>query len=136
MKYHTARFQLVPTLRSELHVATSAVRHPGSAWTALPAQKTAAPAVSQVDALEASGVHRLFQECISNRVRERPDMKAALAASRDYRSLGAKVSRPATAAAAGPEWSRDAGEFRRMPAQTVVDWSWCGMFQPSASLDG
>lgn len=34
------------------------------------------------------------------------------------------------------EWSRDAGEGRRLPAQTIVDWSWCGMFQPSASLDG
>lgn len=86
LKYHTARFQLVPSLRSELHVATPAVRHPGSVWTALPVQKLAAPAVpmevrlayaristrtqeiqSQVDALEASGVHRLFQEQISTR---------------------------------------------------------------------
>lgn len=47
LKYHTARFQLVPALRSELHVATPAVRHPGSAWQALPAQK------------ESVGVHRL-----------------------------------------------------------------------------
>jgi DNA invertase Pin-like site-specific DNA recombinase len=47
---------------------------------------------SQVDALEASGVHRLFQEQISTRVRERPEMKAALAAAREYRSLGAKVT--------------------------------------------
>ncbi|WP_242433828.1 recombinase family protein [Streptomyces sp. CB01580] len=111
VKYHTARFQLVPALRSELHVATPAVRHPGSTWTALPVQRTAAPAVpmeirlgyarvssrtqeiqSQVDALEASGVHRLFQECISTRIRERPEMKAALAAAREYRSLGAKVT--------------------------------------------
>ncbi|GAA2664354.1 zinc finger domain-containing protein [Streptomyces vastus] len=45
LKYHTARFQLVPALRSELHVATPAVRHPGSAWQALPVQKLAAPAV-------------------------------------------------------------------------------------------
>jgi DNA invertase Pin-like site-specific DNA recombinase len=47
---------------------------------------------SQVEALEASGVHRLFQEQISTRVRERPEMKAALAAAREYRSLGAKVT--------------------------------------------
>jgi DNA invertase Pin-like site-specific DNA recombinase len=47
---------------------------------------------SQLDALEASQVHRLFQECISTRVRERPEMKAALAAAREYRSLGAKVT--------------------------------------------
>ncbi|WP_254407753.1 hypothetical protein [Streptomyces sp. GMY02] len=31
LKYHTARFQLVPALRSELRVATPDVRHPGSA---------------------------------------------------------------------------------------------------------
>jgi len=111
VKYHTARFQLVPALRSEMHVATPAIRHPGSAWTALPVQKVAVPAVameirlgyarvstrtqeiqSQVDALEASGVHRLFHERISTRVRERPEMKAALAAAREYRSLGAKVT--------------------------------------------
>ncbi|MEU5426236.1 recombinase family protein [Streptomyces olivoreticuli] len=49
---------------------------------------------SQVDALEASGVHRLFQEQISTRVRERPEMKAALATAREYRSLGAKVRDP------------------------------------------
>ncbi|MET7930991.1 recombinase family protein [Streptomyces sp. NPDC005373] len=47
---------------------------------------------SQIDALEASGVHRLFHERISTRVRERPEMKAALAAAREYRSLGAKVT--------------------------------------------
>ena len=47
---------------------------------------------SQIDALEASGVHRLFQEQISTRVRERPEMKAALAAAREYRSLGARVT--------------------------------------------
>ncbi|WP_308378084.1 recombinase family protein [Streptomyces sp. ISL-98] len=111
LKYHTARFQLVPALRSELHVATPAVRHPGSLWSALPAVKPAAAATpmevrlgyarvstrtqeiqSQIDALEASGVHRLFHERISTRVRERPEMKAALAAAREYRSLGAKVT--------------------------------------------
>ncbi|MFI6728648.1 hypothetical protein [Streptomyces atratus] len=82
LKYHTARFQLIPVLRSELHVATPAVLHPGSAWQALPVQKLAVPAVpmeirlgyargstrtqeiqSQVDALEASQVHR----CSMNR---------------------------------------------------------------------
>jgi hypothetical protein len=39
-----------------------------------------------------SQVHRLFHEQISTRVRERPEMKAALAAAREYRSLGAKVT--------------------------------------------
>ncbi len=47
---------------------------------------------SQIDALEAASVHRLFQEQISTRVRERPEMTAALAAAREYRSLGAKVT--------------------------------------------
>ncbi|MEU9056701.1 recombinase family protein [Streptomyces sp. NPDC048384] len=111
LKYHTARFQLVPALRSELHVAVPAVRHPGSRWSALPAVKPLATVTpmevrlgyarvstrtqeiqSQVDALEASGLHRLFQERISTRVRERPEMKTALAAAREYRSLGAKVT--------------------------------------------
>jgi Site-specific recombinases, DNA invertase Pin homologs len=50
------------------------------------------PRRSLRDAIEASGVHRLFQEQISTRVRERPEMKAALAAAREYRSLGAKVT--------------------------------------------
>ncbi|GAB2446769.1 hypothetical protein [Streptomyces incanus] len=42
LKYRTARFQLVAALHSEPHVATPAVRHPGSQWTALPAAKPAA----------------------------------------------------------------------------------------------
>lgn len=111
VKYHTARFQLVPSLRSELHVTTPALRNPGSTWRTLPAPLRNAPAIeseirigyarvstrgqeiqSQVDALQASGVHRLFQEHISTRVRERPEMKAALATAREYRSLGAKVT--------------------------------------------
>ncbi len=102
---------MVPALRSELHVATPAVRHSGSLWTALPAVKPAVASTPmevrlgyarvsartqeiqfQVDALEASGVHRLFHERISTRVRERPEMKAALAAAREYRPLGAKVT--------------------------------------------
>ncbi|MFE5827741.1 recombinase family protein [Streptomyces erythrochromogenes] len=108
LKYHTARFQLVPALRSELHVA-----NPGRAASriALPAVKSLAALTpmevrlgyarvstrtqeiqSQVDALEASGLHRLFQEHNSTRVRERPEMKAALAAAREYHSLGAKVT--------------------------------------------
>ncbi|MFJ6054609.1 hypothetical protein [Streptomyces sp. NPDC092307] len=67
-------------------MATPAVRQSGSAWTVLPVQKLAAHAVpmeirlgyarvstrtqeiqSQGDALEASPVHRLFQEQISTR---------------------------------------------------------------------
>lgn len=111
VKYHTARFQLVPSLRSELHVTTPALRNPGSTWRTLPAPLRNAPAIeseirigyarvstqgqeiqSQVDALQASGVHRLFQEHISTRVRERPEMKAALATAREYRSLGANVT--------------------------------------------
>ncbi|WP_307797591.1 recombinase family protein [Streptomyces laculatispora] len=111
LKYHTARFQLVPSLRSELHITTPAVRHPGSLWTALPAVQAGATSVpmevrpgyarvstrtqeirSQVDALEACGVRRLFQERISSRVRERPEMKTALAAAREYLSLGVKVT--------------------------------------------
>ncbi|WP_442809941.1 recombinase family protein [Streptomyces sp. W16] len=45
-----------------------------------------------IRALEASGVHRLFQEQISTRGRERPEMQAALAAACEYRSLGARVT--------------------------------------------
>ncbi|WP_331761880.1 recombinase family protein [Streptomyces sp. NBC_01546] len=109
--YHTARFQLVPSLRSELRIVTPALRHPASAWAALPAPTTTAPVLdaeirigyarvstkqqeiqSQIDALNAAGIHRLFQEHVSTRVRERPEMRAALASAREYRALGAKVA--------------------------------------------
>ncbi|MET7789506.1 hypothetical protein ABZS93_23235 [Streptomyces sp900116325] len=49
LKYHTARFQLVHALRSELHVATPAVRHPGSVWTALPVQNLRHPHPAQLE---------------------------------------------------------------------------------------
>ncbi|MFI5619724.1 hypothetical protein [Streptomyces sp. NPDC051567] len=45
----------------------------------------------QIDAPEASRVHRLFQEQISARGREHPETKATLTVARDYRSLGARV---------------------------------------------
>ncbi|MEU3986388.1 recombinase family protein [Streptomyces sp. NPDC026672] len=111
VSYHTARFQLVPSLRSELRIATPAVRHPGATWRELPAPTSTGPVLdaeirigyarvstkqqeiqSQIDALTAANVHRLFQEHVSTRVRERPEMKAALAAAREYRALGAKVT--------------------------------------------
>jgi DNA invertase Pin-like site-specific DNA recombinase len=109
--YHTARFQLVPALRSELRVVTPAVRHPGAVWRELEAPTAGAPELdaeirigyarvstaqqeiqSQIDALKTSKVHRIFKEHISTRVRERPEMKAALAAAREYRALGARVT--------------------------------------------
>lgn len=65
-RYHTARFQLVPALRAQPAVPTPAVRHPGSLWRELPAAST--------------------------RVRQRPQMAAALAAAREYRALGARVT--------------------------------------------
>ncbi|MFC7924580.1 recombinase family protein [Streptomyces cinereoruber] len=111
LSYHTGRFQLVPSLRSELRVATPAVRQPGATWRELSAPTSSAPALdaeirigyarvstkqqeiqSQIDALNAAGIHRLFKEHISTRVRERPEMKAALAAAREYRALGARVT--------------------------------------------
>ncbi|OEJ20861.1 resolvase (plasmid) [Streptomyces agglomeratus] len=109
--YHTARFQLVPALRSELRIATPAVRHPGATWRELPTPTSNAPALdaeirigyarvstkqqeiqSQIDALNAASVHRLFEEHVSTRVRERPEMRAALTAAREYRALGARVT--------------------------------------------
>ncbi|MCX4799760.1 MULTISPECIES: recombinase family protein [unclassified Streptomyces] len=72
---------------------------------------------SQVDALEASGVHRLFQEQISTRVRERPEMKAALAAAREYRSLGAKVT---LVVHEMKRLGRDALELPRQPKKTAA----------------
>ncbi|MFC9498420.1 recombinase family protein [Streptomyces sp. NPDC056982] len=109
--YHMARFQLVPSLRSELRIATPAVRNPGATWRELPAPTPGAPSLvaeirlgyarvstkgqeiqSQIDALTAAGVHRLFHEAVGTRVRERPEMRAALAAAREYRSSGAKVT--------------------------------------------
>ncbi|MFF4179587.1 recombinase family protein [Streptomyces sp. NPDC001750] len=47
---------------------------------------------SQIDALTAANINRLFQEHVSTRVRERPEMKAALAAAWEYRATGAKVT--------------------------------------------
>lgn len=110
-QYHTARFQLAPPLRSELRIVVPAVRNPGSTWKELPAPTSTGPALdaeirigyarvstrqqeiqSQIDALNAANVHRLFQEHVSTRVRERPEMKAALTAAREYRALGAKVT--------------------------------------------
>ena len=110
-RYHTARFQLVPALRSQLAVPVPVVRHPGSAWrelpTALPGAESAAMDIrlgyarvstsgqeiaSQITALTNAKVHRLYSETISTRVRDRPEMAAALAAARDYRALGAKVT--------------------------------------------
>ncbi len=111
VNYHTARFQLVPSLRSQLRIATPAVRNPGATWRELPPPTSSGPVLdaeirigyarvstrqqeiqSQLDALNAANVHRLFHERVSTRVRERPEMKAALAAAREYRALGARVT--------------------------------------------
>jgi DNA invertase Pin-like site-specific DNA recombinase len=110
-RYHTARFQLVPALRSALSVPVPAVRHPGAVWRELPAALAEAEPVemqvrlgyarvstrsqeiaSQITALKQAKVHRIFSETISTRVRERPEMTAALAAADEYRALGAHVT--------------------------------------------
>ena len=106
VKYHTARFVLVPALREELEVAVPGDRGPGRLWKPGPPAGTAAPAgnaarpirigyvrcstakqelVSQTAALEAAQCKRIFAEKISTRIRVRPGLEKALNLARDIK---------------------------------------------------
>ncbi|MFI7537858.1 recombinase family protein [Streptosporangium sp. NPDC049376] len=107
VQYHTARFRLVPSLAKTLTVATPALRRPGTAWTELPhpAETATEPAGhvrigyarastvrqsldTQLDALQAVGVTRVFSEKISTRATTRPELDKAVALARELRSAG------------------------------------------------
>lgn len=99
-KYHTPRFQQVPSLARSLDVRTPADRRPGTLWTqgaavvvpAAPTDHKLAPVrlgyarcstvsqelQSQLDELAKADCHKVFSEKISTRVRYRPELAAAL----------------------------------------------------------
>ena len=106
MKYHTARFALVPAQREELEVPVPGDRGPGRPWkpgrpaeTASVAENAAKPIrigyarcstaqqelASQAAALEAAQCKRVFSEKISTRVKVRPELEKALKLARDIK---------------------------------------------------
>ncbi|MEU4576145.1 recombinase family protein [Nonomuraea sp. NPDC023979] len=110
-QYHTARFRLVPDLAKSLAVAVPAVRKPGTTWKALPrpAAAGAQPAGharigyarastvrqsldTQLDALKAAGITRVFAEKISTRATVRPELERALVLAAEMRASGLAVT--------------------------------------------
>jgi hypothetical protein len=106
VKYHTARFVLVPALREELEVPVPGDRGPGRPWkpgppagTAPLAENAARPIrigyarcstaqqelASQTAALEAAKCKRIFSEKVSTRIKVRPEMENALKLARDIK---------------------------------------------------
>jgi DNA invertase Pin-like site-specific DNA recombinase len=106
VKYHTARFVLVPALREELEVPVPGDRSPGRPWkpgppagTAPLAENAARPIrigyarcstaqqelASQIAALEAAQCKRIFSEKISTRIKVRPELERALRLARDIK---------------------------------------------------
>ncbi|SEH02957.1 Site-specific DNA recombinase [Nonomuraea solani] len=111
VQYHTARFRLVSALAKTLTVATPPVRKPGTLWIELPrpAAAGAEPAGhvrigyarastvrqfldTQLDALQAAGVTRVFSEKISTRATTRPELDKAVALAHEFRSAGVAVT--------------------------------------------
>lgn len=97
LRYHTARFVLVPELAGEPEVAVPGDRGPGRPWigpAALPPRADpgdgpvrigyacstpASPGLpEQVDALRAAGCGQVFREDASARAKDRPERDAAL----------------------------------------------------------
>lgn len=110
-QYHTARFRLVPRLAKLLNVATPPIRKPGAVWVQLPPPARANVASTgharigyarastvrqsldtQLDALAAAGVTRVFSEKISTRVARRPELENAMAFAREMRASGLAVT--------------------------------------------
>ncbi len=106
VKYHTARFVLVPALRDELEVLVPAGRGRGRPWkpgSPVQAASTAGNAArairigyarcstarqelaSQAAALEAAQCKRIFSEKISTRIKVRPELENALRLARDIK---------------------------------------------------
>jgi len=106
VKYHTARFVLVPALREELEVPVPGDRGPGRPWKPGPpagtvplAENAARPIrigyarcstaqqelASQTAALEAAQCKRIFSEKISTRIKVPPELENALKLARDIK---------------------------------------------------
>ncbi|MEV0313681.1 recombinase family protein [Nonomuraea fuscirosea] len=111
VQYHTARFRLVPALAKALTLATPPIRKPGTLWIELPRPIAAGtePAGhvrigyarastvrqsldTQLDALQAAGVTRVFSEKISTRATTRPELDKAIDLARELRSAGVAVT--------------------------------------------
>ncbi|RVX41173.1 resolvase-like protein [Nonomuraea polychroma] len=111
VQYHTARFRLVPAFAKALNVPTPAIRKPGALWIELPRPATAdaEPAGharigyarastlrqsldTQLDALKAAGVTRVFAEKISTRATIRPELDKAVTLARELRAAGVAVT--------------------------------------------
>lgn len=127
VQYHTARFRLVPALAKALTVATPAVRKPGTLWVELPrpAMIGSEPAGrvsigyarattvrqsldTQLDALRAASVTRIFSEKIFTRATTvpnstRPSPWPASSAPRESRSRSWCTSTSGSALA-WPHW--------------------------------
>ncbi|WP_127354815.1 recombinase family protein [Actinacidiphila soli] len=106
VKYHTARFILVPALREELEIPVPADRQPGRPWKQgppapeVPAAASVAKPIrigyarcsvatqelaSQLQALERADCKRVFSEKISTRVKVRPELEEALKLAHDFK---------------------------------------------------
>lgn len=110
-QYHTARFGLVPSLAKALNVPTPGLRRPGSVWIELarPADGGTEPVGhvrlgyarastvrqsldTQLDALAAAGVTRVFSEKISTRATRRPELDRAVTLACEVRASGVAVT--------------------------------------------
>ncbi|WP_197048646.1 recombinase family protein [Streptosporangium roseum] len=117
VQYHIARCRPVPALAlalalaKALNVPTPALRKPGTAWAQLPrpAEADAEPAGharigyarastlrqsldTQLDALKAAGVTRVFAEKISTRATTRPELDKAVTLAQELRAAGVAVT--------------------------------------------
>ncbi|MEU1390675.1 MULTISPECIES: recombinase family protein [unclassified Nonomuraea] len=111
VQYHTARFRLVRALAKALTVATPPVRKPGTLWIELPrpaavgtepaghvrigyarASTVRQSLDTQLDALQAAGVTRVFSEKISTCAIIRPELDKAVALARELRMAGVAVT--------------------------------------------
>ncbi|MET9694816.1 recombinase family protein [Streptomyces sp. NPDC006514] len=111
--YHTARIRLAPETRAELKVRIPAVRTPGKFWTQLPpppaslepvgrvrigyartstSRQNLGPQLDMLQDPERGGVKRVFQEQISTRVKDRPELAAALAFADELQATGIAVT--------------------------------------------
>lgn len=110
-QYHAARVRAVPRLAKALSVAVPALRRPGSAWAELPrpSATAAGPAGhvrigyartsttrqvldTQLLALHAEGITRIYAEKISTRAGKRPELGKAMAAAQEFRRSGMTVT--------------------------------------------